>query len=380
MPVVFTPLGDTLEAAVIDGNIEQVEQLLRGLILEGDITGDFRRWRIMQYTSGRIVAAHTFANPDRPVPQTKRTKHGLTGAALERFDITYRQKLEDCGLIADAQARAHAIHRAAYEMELFGRPGPSFFYSFQEDGYDPTVALAGVAGWPPGGWPLTRYPQEYCFSRWLTCPGASVKVWVPRPCIARIHGMAKVSTDIWHRIWGMASFNRPDLVGLEIGALARFALVVDTNPNLHDDEFTNTNPNIVDPQTGVMSPVCSWQIIRDRTLIQSQRHENELWGEVALKGGRFYNFSLKMTDAMTHGWVDRTAPATWDGLNSWESQHASAAPNAPQSVLSVLAQDKQFRPLWISLWENCSMNVEFVYGRDEAYVTDSEDPEFQFKA
>lgn len=370
MPIILTPLGPTLEASIIDVNFETIQDMLGGLLLEADITGDFRRWRIMQYTSGQIVSAHAFANP------LKNLGNGLTGAALERIDIPYREKTEDAGQPVDVLARVDAIHRAAYEMELLGKPGPSFYYSWQYDGYNEASVFAGVAGWPPGGWPPTRYPQEYCFSRFLTCPGASVRVYVPHACIARIHGMAKGYTELWGVIEDYGIKVRPDLADSEL-AQVRFALVVDTNPHLFADEFPNANPNIKNPLTGIMAPYKSWEIVKDRTLNKTPRETHELWGEIALKGGRYYNFSMKYTDALTHGWINKTTN-TWDHT-MWEDSAGGAAANKPVSTVYGISQVRQ-KAIFLALWENCSINVEFIYGRDQAHVIDSESAEFQTKA
>jgi hypothetical protein len=376
MTIAFTTVGDTLDVSIIDSNFENFETLFKSSLVKADFAASaFSRFRVRRYVSGQIASVHSFANPF--LGQKKNVDNYINS----RFDITYREAIEDCGTVAVAAGRIESAGRHAYEMELLGRPGPSFYYSWQEDGRDSSVELAGVAGWPPTGWPYKRYPDEYCFSRWLTCPGASARVYVPHSCIAKIKAKVRGDTHFWSAI-ANTSLEQGAREGLRYAEYMRYGLIVDTNPMLYADEFVNSNVNIVDPVTGVQAPYKSWKVLEDITRNVAQRESIEMWAEVALVGGRYYNFSLKFRDAATHGFVDTTPGVeTWmDGR--WEYA-AAGPPNLP--VLNPLTPIpvvafQYWSPPWVNLWESGAMSVEFVYGRDEAYVTDTGDAEFASKA
>lgn len=372
MPVTFTAVGSTLDVTIIDANFFSFEQLFKSGVVTADFLSTFSRFRVRRYVSGTLVAAHSFANPYRAYSDS------LSNGIIERLDISFRKNDLDPGVPENIDQDEQEIGRHAYEMELLGKPGPSFYYSFQEDAYDPAVVLAGVAGWPPAGWPIGRYPSEFCFSRWLTCPGASVRVYVPYPCVARVHSMAKGDSNMYSIVRENVAGSSPIYIYPHRRASMRsHAIIVDTNPTLYMDEFSNTNPNVKDPTTGLTSPYCSWKILDEITRFVSNREVTEQWAEVALKGGRYYNFSMKWKDPCTHGWVDKSTNTFMHSI--WE-RSVGAANSPVLGALGSLTIERWYSPKWIALWENCSINVEFFYGRSTAYVNDTSHADFSTKA
>jgi hypothetical protein len=391
MPITVTAVGTTLDVSIVDDNFESIQDLFRQGLIADDFVNTFDRFKIKRFTGGKLVAMDTGVNP-LLISELANT-NGV-------FDITYRHVDENSSTNAGDEVETR--DRAAYAMELLGKPGPSMYYHWQEEGKGAPIFT--LAGWPPSGWPFNRYPAELCFSKWLTVPFASARVWVDEPCIARIHATCKGSHNLFRIISGMFDSLADNAVANKRSYhFGRFGLVVDTNPNLYSDEFTNTNPNILDPVTGAQAPYVSWKIIKDRTFFLPQRAQIHLTAEVALKGRRYYNFSLKFRDAAHHGWcgIDgannlffeyanwETASGDPDGINpfigpavvwlngpsfsaNWTALMVNAAGNRVPRGLP-------FWPSWINLWENTSMNVEFFYGRDEAYSTNSAGAEFSTK-
>jgi len=367
MSVTLQAVGNNLDVSIIDDNFTTIQDLFRSGLLKEDFASLFDRYRIRRYTSGRIIAAHSGAFPYRQKDNAN-TK-GTNGT----FDITYRRGTEDSGDIAAVRARIEGGPRNAYAMELLGRPGPSFYFTWQEESEaEPT----GATGWPPGYWPVNRYPESLCFSRWLTAPDASVRVFVPFPCVARIHGTIKGSLTAFQSITTDPWILPPGLTDRQRNVMIRAGLIVDTNPNIFDDEFVNTNPNLLD-SNGDPADYKSWEVVKEKTFYCAQRELIKLWAEVALKGNRFYNFSFKFRDAAHHGWVNEDTN-TWDeGI--WEKTlSATNSPNVHSLYATTGVQD-MLNPPWINLWENNSLNVELFYGRDTAYTTDKDSAEFSLK-
>ena len=375
MPVSFTALGTTLDVTIVDNNLITWQDILRSGLQSADVLGRFSRYRIRRYTSGRITSVEYFANPYRQEAEAD------TAGLIDRFDLTYRSGTELAGAVANCASRIEGTYRHAYEMELLGRPGPSFHYSFQEDVYGTVLAtVSGKAGFP-AVWPPTRYPRDLCFSRLLTVPGCSERIYVPEPCIARITSNAKGSTNMWGHLQNATTKSDPAQFSRHNTRFhhhVRVALVVDTNPNLFSDEFVNSNTNIIDPETGITATHKSWRVLSDITRNSAQREVFQLRDEVALKGGRYYNFSMKYSDSMTHGYVDG---ASWSN-KIWEWQDQLSA-NAP-SISAVFGDvgnptdgtNHPQCPLWISLWESGAIGVEFIYGRDQEKVSSMLDAEF----
>ena len=142
MPIVFTALGNSLDATVVDGNFDA----LRGYLLEQVVNGDLNteainRYKIRNYSNGRIKSAIIRAEEVLDYEQGKyEQQHSF-------HEITYR---EHDSVIATGNLLTR------HTMELLGRPGPSFYWQFQEDG----IVYAGAPD------PM-RYHPGYCYSLWL---------------------------------------------------------------------------------------------------------------------------------------------------------------------------------------------------------------------
>ena len=378
MPITLTSIGSTLDVSIIDDNFKSLQDLFRSGLQAADIVSGIDKYRIQFFQNGKIVRSIGGSFPFRP------QKPAGSAPAVnfnDIFDITYRRGGENCGDITVTEARRYSGPRGAYAMELLGRPGPSFILSYTEDGKDDPPA--GTVGWPPSWWPVNRYPSNLCYSRWLTVPNACLRVFVPYPCIAKVKASALGSTSLW------TALNRQDQDSESIWIATtnenwhciRTGLIVDTNPVLYPDEFANDNQWIVDPITGLQSDYRTWKVITDQTVSSNQRQKFALNGEVALKGGRWYNFKYAFRDAQTHGWLDWTAspPTFREGV--WEDSVSGAAPNRPTSTNYPLASAlyHPFYPPWINLWEHSGIQVEFKYGRSAALVDDEGSTEWDDK-
>lgn len=401
MAVTLTALGSTLVVSVLDDNFETLQDLFRSGILRTDFTGQFDRYHLLRYTGGKLVSASASSHPLLNQEHWKATN----------VDMTFRYGKDDNTYtgaqgVWDAAAADPADGWDRQAMELLGRPGPSLYYQWQEDGLDEAVVMAGVAGWPPAYWPINRYPAHLCFSPWLTIPGASVRVYVDEPCVARLHGTARgalnFSTLGRYTQEGAANGAMPTVTGYvqqfiddEVNRreffLYRLGLIADTNPKLYADEFTNTNINIVDPAAGTTAPYVSWRVVKEKGFYAAQRQEFKLAAEVALKGRRWYNFSFKYRDGGIRGWVrqDIIAGPTWDpGI--W-GVHANTTNDINEAPLWRAARDLTYPPPagfnyrdigalpQMNLWESGSINVELHYGRSTAYSIDSSAAEFTSK-
>ena len=380
MPVILNAVGSTLDAVILDDNFETIQDLCRSGVLTADLLATFDRYKVTRYTGGRLRTTTVGTNP------LLLKERGPVDGEL---DISYRVGTEDAGDQTTVNSRVEADTRSAYAMELLGKPGPSFHLQWQEDSRAAPVA----GGWPPSWWPINRYPKELCFSRWLTIPDCAVRVFPDEPCIARITATAKGSLNMFRLLSlfsAVVPFKPTNNAVMNHIHAGRFGLVVDTNPRLFTDEFATSNPNILDPISGAQAGFVSWRILEDHTFNLPQRAIIQMSSEVALKGRRHYNFSMKFRDAAHHGWVDISGPTWQDTI--WESGIGGAAPNAPVMnsfwtgfftalgfPASATYYKKAFYPNWIALWENCSITVEFDYGRDEAFVTDSTNAEFTSK-
>lgn len=383
MPLTFTALGSTLVVSIVDDNFKSIQDFCREGILKADFLATFDRYSVYRYTSGRLVSAVTFANP--LLVDSLASTNGL-------IDITYRNGGEatDRGTIFPLVEDGIG---ATYAMELLGKPGPSLYHTWQEDG---NAQPAGATGWPPNYWPINRYPKEYCYSRWLTVPHCSKRVYVDEGCVARLTATCKVSANMFRLLTaydsGVAapSPNDGNIINRRELHLGRFGLVVDTNPLLYTDEFTNANPNITDPISGATAPYVSWRVIEDRTFNMPQRAIIHLTAEVALKGRRWYNLSMKFRDAATHGWIKYTfgppgiwMPGFWEagsGLSNGPVYSAQIAALLLDAFGTVPADNMKFAvfPPWINLWENNALSVEFDYSRTRAYVYNSFDPDITY--
>lgn len=379
MPITFSALGTTLNVNVVDDNFESWQDIFRSGLIADDLAEKVDRYRIQFFQAGRVVRVISGAVPWRT------DRISLTQGLHETFDITYRRAGEESGAITNVLPRVNAGPRSAYVMEMLGLPGGSFYMSYQEDGLD-SPASYSATGWPPTWWPIDRYPKQYCFSRWLTIPKCSLKAFVPFPCVARVYATATGTTSLFSylvereiqpvetRLWVLNQTREDHGV--------RTGLIVDTNPILFADEFTNDNQWIVDPVTGTQAPYRSWKVIRDITQTSTARQSYTLAAEVALKGNRHYNFRAVFRDALTHGWLDHTTDPPSFEEDCWEDHfNDGAIDNAPTSTDFPKANrlDHPFYPPWICLWERGSLMVEFDYGRTTAYNPDEDSEEFSTK-
>ena len=267
----FTVVGNTLDATILDGNFEILRQYLQQQIVAGDISvAQIDRYISRQFISGKIAAAEV-----RSYPLEDNQNSELSGPKADREE-TYR----------DLYLNARNLSQQVHTMELLGRPGPSFYWQFQEDGI-----VYGNAPDPQ------RYDPGYCYSLWKTVPHCSLKVYVPHPCLVKMHARAyflACMSGAGESTFQNSAFGWQNLLktyGKDI--TMRLGLFVDTNPNLHSDEFSNSNPNILDPVSGAQATRCSWQEVSSKTIGVNLWNREDITGSVVLKGGRWYNFSLK---------------------------------------------------------------------------------------
>lgn len=378
MSVTLTAMGSTLDITVLDQNFELVQDLMRAGLSADEITGRFDRYRLFRYMSGKMVSAQAFQNPFRD------SRTGLTGT-IDRFMLNYVQHTENSGDPTVAILREQGGAMSAHPMELLGRPGGSFYYEFHEEGLQaPDVIWGGpLTGWVPSGYPYSRWPKNRCYSRWLTAPGAAVRVYVPEMCTARVKGHVKASFSAWQMARFWSGVDTCDAAAHRFESLYRWGLVVDTEPNIYTDEFPNANRWIVNSD-GSMADFKSWEIIADEPLRMAQREKIDLMSSVSLQGGRWYNFSMRYRGAGRYGWIDQDAGEWVDKI--WESCYDShrGVSNAP--ILSPYfdgwasspgtSPEHAFAPPWTALFESCGIEVELYYGMGFTDKIDNDDPDF----
>lgn len=274
--------------------------------------------------------------------------------------------------------------------EVLGRPGPSFIFQWQEDGIAEASVLAACANnWPPSFWQSSPASDDWCLSPWLTVPNACIRVYVPEKCVARISCAARgdlTFSAVGHQILvdsggGVNTFDITYIdkqVHFRDRLPMRFGIVVDTNPDLYDDEFANTNVNI--KQGGGTAPYVSWKVLEDKTFYSGQHQSYALDEEVALKGGRWYNFRFTFRDPSIRGCVYDTGATTWWYSGAWYSLiEAQNWPNwdATWLALADRLSDAQGPGLpGLILWETADIQVEFFYGRSTANIYNSNSSEF----
>lgn len=369
MPITLLPVGGTLDVSVIDENFTRIQDLLRSGLVRSDLLNQVQRGVLRRYTGGRLVSASTFSIPivkegdDRyQVPQVRQI-----------FDLHYRPSGAGDGDMATVDARVDLESRSHHAWELLGRPGPSLYFQWQEDGFpDPPTQYGGpVTNWPPPTWPYDRFDPNLCFSKWLTVPGGNLRIYVPYPCVLRVQGQATGSLTLFaymRYLSQLANPLYPYLMTLvdKFYTAYRFGLIVDSNPTLGTD-FPNTNPSILDPVAGTLAPYVSWKVLEDKTFYAAPRETFNLEAEVFLKGGREYNVRFACREAATHGFVgDIAGVPTWNA-NAWEN--GVAAPPAPVHTLypAGTGYEHPFHPPWINLWDTAQLSVELDYGRSAAY-------------
>jgi hypothetical protein len=380
MAVTLTALGDTLDITIVDGNFEKIQDLMRESLLASDLTSQFRRIRISRYISGKLVSSTVFANPFRD------PDHGYSSQKSDFFDITDRPTTHVPGTsTTPTQIRDYMNDPRNYAMEFLGKPGPSFWWSWQEDAIDPDIFVAlSVLGWAPTGWPYRRYPDELCFSRWLTVPGASIRAYVPQRGIATVRASCSASTAFWQQIGRNAQSSSWTMTSREtfVRSLSnvRFGLIVDTNPKLFADEFVNNNENIIGPD-GNKAPRVSWKVFGDETKSCSQRESTSMEGEVELQGGRWYNFRFAYRAPGHLGWVGDNGTTKTFIEGYWENALSGTSPyiNKPSIALANAAgygQTRRVTPPWVALFESGAISVETANGRLNANIDSTANAEF----
>lgn len=380
MPITLTALGSTLDITVIDQNFEGIQDLFTSGLYSADFLNQFKRFSVYRWVSGRIVSARTYDNPSHQSPD---------GAGriitTEKFDITYRKGREQSADVDIVNTAIRVAGREHHAMELLGFPGPSFYYSFQEEGLnDPGTFVPPAVGWPTDM--PDSHPASMCFSRWLSVHGASIKVFVPYPCVARVSGTATGSLTLFGMIDALqrtpANLVAPWLETTEHRRqynAFRFGLIADTNP-VQDGEFTNINQYVIDPATGIQSTWKTWDVFADQTLYASPRETFHLKSEVHLQGNKWYNFRFAFRDACHHGYVADNGAGAFIWLPSvWEDfTNLAGATNHPVSTSWGLAMNgtHPFKFPLINLWDSAGLDIEFDYARSDAWAVSDSDPSF----
>lgn len=391
MPVTLTAIGDVLDVTIVDDNFSTIEDLLKAGLVASDFDCLFTRYNVRKFVQGQLVSSYTKARePQMQVFTDLSPKHSDSPYLNGEFDITFRHKKrafnDNDTYPSDFPEDADL---GSYHMELLGFPGPSFFFDWQEEGRpEPT----GAAGWPPASWPYNRYPDGHCYSQWVTVPGASTRMFVPKPALAKVTAHAVVSQNMFRYLCmekdviDNASPATDSLFNCSPAAkhgnvrwfnFSRFGLFVDTNPHLFD-EFINDNPNID-------SDYVSWKKFVDRTLMMPQRATVRLQGYVPLAGNRHYNFAMKnrcaaikgsvIAGTWSSGFFESTATDYGHRDGNWKADWATKFGRA----VGVSETKFAWYPNFISLWDSTSISVELMYGRT-ATAYDSTDTDIEAKS
>lgn len=348
----FTVVGNTLNAQIIDGNFDLLRSYLTEQVLATDVNlSQITRWVVRRNTGGMLKSATLEANhvadPWDGKKQSDNSYHEVTFVA-------------DNPVVDDMLDTPPVIKQAKLLMEYLGRPGPSFYWDWQED----AQTYAGSTN--PG-----KYDDDYCYSYWLTVPQCSLKLYVPYGCAVKMHGRAyylgnlsAVCEYYKHGPGGTIHNNQaafeatPETQGRQ--SAMKLGLFVDTNPNLHSDEFVNSNPNVVDPVSGSQASYCSWQMVSFKTVASPMWQREDITGVTTLKGGRWYNFSMKYRGAGWVGYVDTGSFV--DGIYEYDI----ALPSYTGDHLPMIGTPP-FEVQWIST----SMHLEFFYGYSAIYSDSS---------
>ena len=344
MPVTFNALTASLDATIIDGNFKELQRFLHEQFGEININdASINRYVVRRYTSGRIRGVNIRTNEmyleeDQAAAQRRGT-----------FDLTNK-------FLTTVFFGYNLYSWPFAPMEFLGIPGPSFYFDYQEQAYVPE---------PIGVPVVNRFKKDFCYSRWLTIPGCSIKLYVPHPCIVRMSSMVNGIMNMFYAMTfrSITGVWNPATDGNEYAV--RLGLFVDTNPVLHPDEFPNTNPYILTAAGGT-APFVSWKEVERQSIRVTQSTIENISGEVALKGGRWYNFSVKMRDAFTFGYNSA-------GLFVGDRYEGQIALPAQFNGTDARATHT---PPYEALWNSTSLDLDFNYGRDTAWVNDITNSEF----
>lgn len=353
MPITpFTAVGSSLVADIISANFGILRSYLLESIVGNDINdGVISRWTLLRNSGGRLSTANILAK------DVTDFYDGENQAAQSYHEVTY---YDDDQLAPDLLTTPVTIPQRRISMEFLGKPGPSFWWDWQEEG------LTYVGSTNPG-----TYSNEYCYSYWLTVPFASKKLYVPHGCVAKLYGfvyylgaLTAVADYYVNGPAGSFAGNQsafrtdPSLHGRQISM--QLGLFVDTNPTLHSDEFVNNNPNVVDPITGAQASRCTWKMVTKKTVHSPQWQRENIEGVVVLNGGKWYNFSMKYRLA---GWVGHVGEGGTfiDGIYEYD-KGSPALPNY-NGTYQRMAGLPPFEIEWIST----SLDVEFFNGYSAIY-------------
>ena len=208
MPITLNPVTGELDATVVDDNFGELESFLKEGAKDDDFNGRFTKYNIRRHTGGKIVAFNSGTNRHAPVDSSSKIgtfeNNWISGAPEISFVDMEGDSLERAaGRVVSSESGgtdgfyegksdmdyAHALQ---HPFELLGFPGGSLYYDFQEQGfsdpasyYDANTSLT-VANWPPDDSLTVKYPDNECWSRWLTIPDAAGGVYVDEPCVAII--------------------------------------------------------------------------------------------------------------------------------------------------------------------------------------------------
>lgn len=377
MPIVLTKtFTGALVITAINENFSTIEKVLKAGFLAADITGVLTHYHVNMYTGGRLT--HMFVGTNPFLADDRLIQEGI-------FESNFRKAGDAPKSLAEYVPEYISGVRTHEMMELLGRPGPSFFFDWQQDGINESYFTSGsIVGWPPAHWPWTRYSKEDCYSYWLTVPHASGRVYIHEPCVARVTGnacgamkfskvMLNIAYDMDAEFSALSAAQRAEKVSYMDG-VTRCGLFVDTNPHVYSDEFTNTNPNVKVASSGVQSAYCSWKQLQDLTIRDQHMSVLQVPGLVKLKGGRNYNFSMKFRRANTIGHVYRFTgiPTFYD--SDWEYKDGLIPPVYPSDVKFNGTATWGVSPVpypYFSngitphtiMWASTNLQVEFFYGR-----------------
>lgn len=296
MPITLNSATGTIEAALVDDNFGELENLLKENVSDSDFNGKFDKYKIRRYTSGRIVGFNSGSRnytSSRPSAVSGTFENNwISGTPAITYLDHEGKSLQELatvdGRITSLDSTKNDMnysHPLQHPFELLGYPGGSLYYDFQEQGFaDPdsyyqALYGASVSNWPPPSSPLKRFPSDECWSRWLTIPDAAGGVYVDEPCVAlitaQVHGNYFFTPSL--RVHGTntsANGNNGTLTlspdyddielytltsawknanpifpghagviteGMQHSAHLRLGLFADTNPIVWDDEFFNGN-------------------------------------------------------------------------------------------------------------------------------------------
>ena len=377
MSITISTVSGSLAATTIDANFDNVQKLLIEGIAKGDIDSNkLDKYVLKRYTDGKITSATVGSYPLYDGAQ--KTKKALADLIPDFV------KARNNGSIAYESAIGR-INNFSHQnpFEYLGSPGPSFYVDGQEEGTDLTTKTiiaetpsyadsANIDAIPAH---LTkRFPENECWSRWLTVPHCSTKIWIPEACVALVNAQFAFYPGpggTQYRIGHAGKKWQPHKVGkLQLTNACRVGLVVDTNPVVRAGvEFSNSNPNIIDPATGSQATHVSWRVFEEKAIRKVSTTINNVRGAVALQGGAWYNFSCKYRSAGTfgylanHRWSNGSSSYVIDqfaesaGITSWNSAYLGSPPT------DASAENVAKYSIGDFLWINTNMQIDLFYGR-----------------